>query len=190
MLWLVLISLLITSHAIAGIDPDPDGIGVYFDVDAETVSVTNSAMCYVILTNQSQSNLDRVRFSFYTRAYGSWTKFWSGDTIQTQCYLNSESITYDQNGGIPHQFYFDMVPKPEFMGNVSNRILVSFRMSAHDIDSPCRFYLYNSMYHGNGAWHTLTPSSGDPLIPVAEINGSGPVLVESTLFGSIKAMFR
>ncbi len=54
-----LFMLLVANASIAQVDPDPDGIGVYFDVEATLVSTTavtgEYVQAYLIGTNLSQS---------------------------------------------------------------------------------------------------------------------------------------
>ena len=65
---ILIATILITSSALAVVDPDPDGVGVYFDLGAdftESVVGTNFPIfVYVILTNPTGAEIQGFALSY------------------------------------------------------------------------------------------------------------------------------
>lgn len=194
---LFILLTIFVSSAQATVDPDPDGIGVYFDAEADiheiVVPVSVPFFAYVILTNPSAPEIMGYEFSA-TRAIPAG--------METMVFVLDE-IWHGYNEILP-------VEPPEQGGNFMigwgtpeptspATILVTWQIM---LLAPLvmDFHIGPSTgdFGTNGQLTYDTPtgpvsmhvSSGAPALPVATVNGSGIVPASSTSFGSLKALFR
>ena len=190
LLVLSLLAIFFIPQASAVIDPDPDGIGVYFDVNAETVhlSVDPSVVfeAYVILTNPSANQIEAFEFLY-----------------ELVVPPGMEGFVFTLNSYFPDcincVFIFDDeivvgLPIPVSLNNPHILMVQQFLLVA---PLEGQFFLgltsgeYGQLaYLSEGEMITMHPSSGNPDLPVAMINGEGVVPIERTTLGSLKALFR
>jgi len=181
-----LFMLLAANFSTAQVDPDPDGIGVYFDVEATNVSTTavtgEFVQAYLVGTNLSQSgDID------YWEAYVFPDQ---GASVSGTPY---GSFNYAMNmPGDPSWHCVALWPEPPLPAQTIT-LLASLEIQVLDDSLPiglfirgdARYRLYGSLEE-----FPLFPSSGSPDLPAATINGEAPVAIDPGAWGSLKAMFR
>jgi len=181
-----LLLLLPAGGAWSQIDPDPDGIGIYFDLEA-TVAVTTAGLgdvvqAYLVGTNLSQSgDID----------------YWGAHVCPDQGAhvggIPYGSYNYATNmPGDPCWSCIALQPDPPLPAQEIT-LLASLEINIVDGSIPIGLFLGGEdRYRINGFLDEfpLHPSSGSPSLPVATINGDVPVPVEMGTWGSVKSMFR
>ncbi len=181
-----LFMLLVANASIAQVDPDPDGIGVYFDVEATLVSTTavtgEYVQAYLIGTNLSQSgDIDY------------WEAYVFPDQGASVSGIPFGSFNYSMNmPGDPSWHCVALSPDPP-LPTQAITLLASLEIQVLDDSIPiglfvggeARYRLYGSLEE-----FPLFPSSGSPDLPVARINGAAPVSVDQGTWGTLKSMFR
>ena len=195
LLALLIIIALAAPNAQAVVDPDPDGIGVYFDLNAditETVAMPSLPFdAYVILTNPTSAEIYGISFSFNINV-----------PPESEAFLFR--LSYDVVFGCIaphldfHPFYGDVwcggtepIPGSPAVVLLRWQFMLLAPVSAE-------FYLGQSnrpdplpsAYQSEAGWVPMHVSSGDPALPVAMINGTGVVSTEATTFGRLKALYR
>ena len=178
--------LVCCSVAVAQVDPDPDGIGIYFDQEATVVAATGSTgevlQAYLVGTNLSQSgNIDYWESyvcpdqgaSVGGSPYGSYNyamnmpgdPCWSCIALYMDPPLPAQEITLLASLGI--YIEDDSVPIGLFVGGEDR-----YRIDGSLVEYP------------------MFPSSGSPDLPVATINGEAPIPVEPVTWGGVKALYK
>ena len=196
-LWLAtpLFILLLPVLALAQIDLDPNGIGIYFDADATVVSTTAAAgetvQAYLIATNPSQS--------------GEIT-WWQG-VVYPEFDPNGPPDGLAWVSGEPTNGGFNYAMNMPGMGDWScmagsfttpllfQPITVLANLSIYILDDTAPILLFAACRYWDGEWAEDTgvpfyPSSGSSSLPVATINGDAPVAVEGARWGSVKSLYR
>ncbi|MEN8007302.1 MAG: hypothetical protein ABFS42_09830 [Candidatus Krumholzibacteriota bacterium] len=185
-----------SAHAI--VDPDPDGIGVYFDLNADITEIMVPAAvpfyAYAILTNPTGGDIWGYEFSRI---------FSVPPGMEGMLYM-LERIWHGVNDGITP------VEPPDLGGNVMAGISPPLPVAPTVILVTWQFMLLTPMVvdcyvgpstgdfgtTGRLVYETATGpvpmhvSSGDPALKVATVNGTGVVAVETTTFGALKALYR
>ncbi|MEN8007303.1 MAG: hypothetical protein ABFS42_09835 [Candidatus Krumholzibacteriota bacterium] len=195
----LILTLILATMAVptaqAVVDPGPDGIGVYFDLDAditETVMTPSIPFAaYVILTNPTRAEIHAVSFSF---------------TIVVPAGMESSLFR------LSHEVIFSCIdPALDFhplYGNVQCGGDIPVPGSPTVILLRWQFVLLSTIpvdfflgqinepgpiplaYESEAGWVPMYVSSGDPALPVAKVNGTGVVPLTSTSFGNLKALYR
>lgn len=207
MKYLLLISfvLLFPPLALATVDPDPDQIGVYFDLEAETTCVATIQNvpfdAYIIITNPT-SEVSAFAFSLCLDVQpgmeGLIFRLSHGWPIG--CGIDINPVIYD---GCEDGFIRGCSePLPAGPGGVVvlteqymllADMLVEFRLGpTYAYDSTGAVVETPPHYAGpDGEIIPLGISSGDPALPVAQINGDCSVVpVENATFGRVKGLYR
>lgn len=195
--WTVWIGLLVAGSGYAAVDPDPDQIGVYFDLEAETVCREASAnvplYAYIIITNPTSDVLgsyftvcSEVPPGFEAMLF-TLPRIWPegcpppiDTSIIDECQL-----------GYMYSCYEPITPGP---GGVV--VMTHQYMLLGDI--PVDFYVgplpggdFPAYRGADDAIIPLGISSGSPDLPVAQINGDCRVVpVETATFGRLKGLYR
>lgn len=192
---LLIVAVLVAPAAHAVVDPDPDGIGVYFDLEADiTETVVTPSVpfdAYVILTNPSRAEIHAISFSFNIN-------------VPPEAEASFFRLSYEVVFGCIdplldfHPFYGDVwcggtepIPGSPAVVLLRWQFMLLAPVSAE-------FYLGQSTlsdpppmaYESEAGWVPMHVSSGDPAQPVAMINGTGVVSSEATTFGRLKALYR
>lgn len=184
------------STTFAQIDPDPDGIGVYFDAEATqvaaTVAVGGSVEAYLIATNPSGTGTLELWEAIVSPASDEPAAFIVGTPV------DGFNMTTGMPGNPSYRFAVAMdAPSPELQPIMVLATLEIFVYEegplgilvggGEDIEDRC-YYRTDDFYHGPET--TLRPSSGDVGLPVAVINGPAPVDVKARSWDEVKAIYR
>lgn len=178
--------------AMGQIDPDPDGIGVYFDEAATIVSTPASPFstihAYLILTHPSAVG-----------GIASWKAFFStfplGDLTSVVGCVGGEP-RFGVNFWIPmsgceYMQFFVVTEIPQPLLPVT--VLADLEILPMGEPGPIGLFVDEVLYSTvgvEGPHITCMPSSGDPGLPVAMINGTAPVPAQAQSWGGVKALFR
>ena len=182
-----LLLLLFATPGLAEIDPDPDGVGVYFDQDATvvvgTAAVGEEVDIYLIATNPTRAG-GLALWESGVAAVGPYAQVWGWPTngFNTAMNMPGESwFHFIVFGGTPMQqlapitVLAHLVVRPEEPGTIELRLLqTTYRLED----------LYTSPDY------PLYPSSGSLDLPVAVVNGEAPVAVEAATWGALKSLYR
>jgi hypothetical protein len=193
---LLLVSLMATT-AFAQIDPDPDGIGVYFDMAATQVSydatVNVPFFAYVCITNPTAAEVHGLEFGYQVNVPAGL------DGLFFRLLQTVPAGAVDL-GNSTNKLMGDFVvglasplPAAASVPFVTWQFMLLTPMSVE-------FYITGSTvpslpggepaYEIGGSIRKLQQSTGGDGFPVATINGPAPVAVEETSFGSVKSLFR
>ena len=179
------------SAAIAQIDPDSDGIGVYFDEGATqvvaNVSVGESVNAYLIATNPSQPG---------TLALWEAVVVPSGPGLVLGSPVGGFNMSTNMPGNPGYGFTVSMDdPYPALqaitiLATLDISVLEEGSIGLHvfgggSYDLPN--YRVNDFY---GPDHFLYPSSGSCDMPTAVINGMGPIANKQWSWAGVKSLFR
>lgn len=184
---IVVVLLLLPATTVwSQLDPDPDGIGIYFDQGASIVAATAEqgefVPAYLIGTNLSQSgDID----------------FWEAFVIPGEGAMVSGTPygAFNLAMNMPGDprwhcvVYWPEIPLPA----QPITLLASLHIQVWDDTVPIGLYFSGEeRYRIEGTLEEipLYPSSGSIDLPVAVINGEAPVANESGTWGAVKAMFR
>jgi hypothetical protein len=173
----------------AQVDPDPNGVGIYFDLAA-----TQNALTVAIPPG---GHVDLVAYLVATR-------------VSAPGFVRNVAgrVAWDQNDVYPAGGLHGWDPCREWapvplddyicawfgvsvlaIGDAV--VLRSYGVRLYDTGRPLRFFIPEmSLTTWNNVEITLHPSSGNASLPVAVINGEAPVSVESAPWGSLKALYR
>ena len=177
---------LFSGLALAQIDPDPDGIGIYADLAATQNSMffTGYPMLEVYLIG---TNLTAT-----TTIYGIdlGLRISSPDAILAGASFPADGTNLKD---LPHIFV--AFPPGNLMpGNIVHLATLSvFTMTSE----PVELFIEDTEY-GQPSYYvapdsdmiSLNQSSGSAKLPVFRFNGLGPVESESTSWGELKSLFR
>ncbi len=200
----LLLASLIASSAFAVVDPDPNGIGIYFDVTANETSLTiNPSIpfnAYLILTNTDAPAISAYEVGYRnvvpagmegllfrlasTIANGVVTGLDLGDSSDILAGDHIVGLAAPLVAGpatVLHAWQY-MILSPDmtmemYISAASQSSLPGIYPVILNSDSSTLFQAYHS-----------TGIDGD--LPVAGVNGPVPVAVEDASFGSVKSLFR
>jgi hypothetical protein len=187
----VFLLLVLATGAIAQIDPDPDGFGIYFDYGASQVSVaapegTESITAYLVLTNPSvQGNLTHWSASVWTFL----------DEPGYAAIFGSPYNGYNLETNMPgsEHWVFEVSVYPDHPATEIT-MLAHLTILPYVFDEPINLYVgagYESAGYGTDAGGAyFHPSSGGWDLPVAVINGTAPVAVDVESWGMLKTLYR
>lgn len=181
------------SGALAQIDPDPDGIGIYFDLEATQISTTvevgDVVTGYLIATNPSQEGglstwVATVR-STVLEVY-IWGSPINGINVATNMPPGGSifSFVVSQNTPLPP------LQSITLLGTLGITVMADgpIGLEVHG-GWELEFPMYR-VDEFDSPDHWLYPSSGNVDQPVAVINGPAPVATEPLLWGQVKSLFR
>jgi len=184
----------------ATVNPDPDEIGVYFDLNADTVCTTVGPnipfFANLIITNPSASEVWGIEFSLCPQISGGgenllfqlgeiWSAGFIDQPVETDWCLDGKAIGF-----------YEQVPQ---VGENVVLVRIQYMLLA---DIAVEFYIGPNpdetiedglpAYVGaNGVVVPLNVSSGDPGLPVAAVNGQCNVVpVETRTFSGVKCLYR
>jgi len=188
-----------TGPAIGTVNPDPDEIGLYFDLNADTACTTVEPdipfYAYAIITHPSSQEIWGVEFSLCAEISG-------GD--ESQLFLLEETWAVGWNDvGVWEDLCTGRVggfvsPVPQ---TGENAVLVRFQFMM-TADLSIKFFIgpyalqaiddgLPAYLGANDEVLPLSVSSGSPDLPVAAVNGEcNVVAVETRPFSSVKCLFR
>jgi len=202
MFWLLVLLILAAAsvpQASAVIDPDPDGIGVYFDLAADQNQTGAPAsvpvFAYVILTNPTGDEIQGFEFAYHIsvppgmeallfRLQMGWPPEVPLDLTLPIYDTFSDEIVAVTSTPIPASsavilltWQFLLLAPMEtnfFLGPTSGEPPSNGRLTYVSETEPVAMNL----------------STGGPDVPVATINGDAAVPISSSTFGSLKTLYR
>jgi len=191
--FVVFFCVLMTSGVLAQVDPDPNGLGIYFDENATLVSMTveegtETVTAYLILTNPSvEGNL--IHWAAGISSYLDTP----GNAAITGFNVHGHNLAINMPGSANWIFEVSVNDDPPFP-TTENTILAEIMIWPMVYDVPINLYVtlgYESGGYGtdNGGAE-FHPSSGDWNLPVAVINGQAPVATESYTLSRVKSLYR
>ncbi len=187
--------LLLPVLAIPQTDPDPNGIGIYFDTDATVVSTTAAAwetvQAYLIATNISQSGEitwwhGHVYPEFDPMGPPDGIAWVSGDPTNGGFNYSMNMPGMGDWSCLASSFTTPLLIQPI-------TVLANLTIQVFDDTLPIRLFASCQFWNGEWAEETgipLYPSSGSDSLPMATINGDAPVAVDCLEWSSIKTMYR
>jgi hypothetical protein len=191
-----MVSLMATS-AFAVADGDPDMLGVYFDVNADPYAININAnmpfFAYVMITNPSASEVHGLEFGYdVVPPAGS-----EGSIFRLANNLPAGSVDLGNNDDLLSGDYVVGLASPLVGGPATTFVTWQFMllvpMSVDIFLGPSSVESIDDglpAYEIGGSILPLGLSTGGTSVPVAVVNGIGPVAVEEASFGSVKSLFR
>ncbi len=191
---ILIATMLVASAAVAQLDPDDDGIGVYFDpcacVNCLTLDAGNHNG-YLVITHPTSPI-----------GVGGWE---AKMTVEGPAYIVNMSLEGDAiNVATRPDEYIVGVAAPLYNPYSFPAIVVAIMdILIVDTAAPVNFYLDGVYFHSgperfpaylDGVDYDiikmLQQSTGGPEFPVATINGECAVAVESESWDGVKALYR
>ncbi len=199
---LLILLALSAPQVLATADPDPDGIGVYFDLQADIwqnwIGANIPFNAYVILTNPSGEEILGYEFAYQLLVTPGMENliFGLGIVFPDFVPIVPPWPIYDIFAGEVVKGPFAPAPMP---GNPAV-VLATWQFMLLTPNIWAEFYLAptsgEGMTNGRLAYDseagpvTMYTSTGHPEIPVATINREGVVPITETTYGSLKALYR
>ena len=193
---LLLVSLMATS-AFATLDPDPDGIGVYFDLNGEInetfVGVNVPFFAYVTITNPTAAEVHGLEFGYSIVT----TPGFEGSFFRLANGLPAGAVDLGNSTSPGLGDYVVGLASPLPAAAAVPFVTWQFLMLA---DFTMDFYIGASTvpsldpavpaYEIGGSILPLQQSTGGASTAVATVNKFAPVATEESSFGSLKSLFR
>lgn len=187
-----------TAHAV--VDPDPDQVGVYFDANADVnaLSITPYVLfpAFIVVTNATRSTVDgfalRYRLEVPPGLEGLLFRLIAtGGPGDDGCIVDCDSTDIYDDFFVTHF----LTPVPATAATVVKAwqfmLLTDFGIEFHLEPIPAGDYGgISPAYFSGGEEIPLGVSSGSYLLPVAVVNGEGPVALQEASFGAVKALYR
>ncbi len=193
----VLVLVFSGTSVFAQVDPDPNGIGIYFDQGATVNSAvitegTDVVTAYLILTNPSlEGNLD-----FWTCRVSTYLDDpFQGTTISGGPVNGTNIIVSNMPGSFSWSFRVYNYDDPPLEATFAT-VLSELEILVVDFDRPIFLYVRGGGVDGEVGYSvgpegaSMNPSSGSWDLPVAVINGEAPVVTESQSWGQLKSLYR
>jgi len=197
LLVLLALSALMASAAFAQADPDPDGISVYFDLEAtQTCTVTTAnfeqVFAYLMITNPSRGGVSGWEVNVTTTG-GFTAPSWATEA--------GADLGGDASGAF-QEFFVGIGPSPlALMGSVVHVATFScYVFSPADVvEFFIEPYTTSSIPENPAPCYTdpievgiivpLQVASGSYELPVAQVNACTVVETEARSWGGVKALF-
>ncbi len=180
--------------AFAQVDPDHDGIGIYFDQGATTNSAvvaegTVSVTAYLILTNPTfGGNLVHWAARVSCDPNSPYQASIAGTVY------NGTNIDIDNMPGSSHWSFEASVDQQPPYPVSEITILAELLVYPATYSEPIYLFVTEGpeypAYGAEEGWAYYQPSSGSLDLPVAVINGDAPVPTENQSWGQLKSLFR
>jgi hypothetical protein len=201
------LACVVATSAFAVIDPDPNSIGIYFDLNADTncsdQSVSVPFMAYLILTNTTAPTVSAYEVGYLNVGPGPGQLFRlssliaNGDMTGLDLGENGDPMMGDHIVGLSspipgnpatvlHSWNYMLLAQVGMEMYISAASQSSLEGPFPVILNANGNILFNA-FHSTGG--PPTPD-GDPGIPVATVNGDCVVGTEAVSFGSVKSLFR
>ena len=182
-------ALLLPTAALAQVDPDPDGVGIYFDEGA----TLNATLAEVVPPNPGSATAwliaTRVATPGFVQHFEGQVE-WEGYGAEAYPYL---PVGWDMCWEMPVSNYDHLCVEvgPSLLAAGDIVILTRYDVFLWVPDVTMRFFLRSlRLWLYPATEVALHPANGDWNLPIAVINGEAPVPVESAAWGSVKSLFR
>ena len=196
----LLLASLVATSAFAVIDPDPDMMGIYFDLEADVNCSEQMASvpfwAYLILTNTTAPTVSAYEVGYRNEGPGPGQLFRlnsliaNGDMTGLDLGENADPMMGDHIVGLSSP-----IPgNPATVLHAWNYMLLAqvsmdmFITSASQTSIPGPYPVV--LNASTSTLFQVGQSTGGPDIPVASVNGDCPVATEDVSFGSVKSLFR
>ncbi len=199
---LLILLALSAPQVLATADPDPDGIGVYFDLQADIwqnwIGANIPFNAYVILTNPSGEEILGYEFAYQLLVTPGMENliFGLGIVFPDFVPIVPPWPIYDIFAGEVVIGPFAPAPMP---GNPAV-VLATWQFMLLTPNIWAEFYLGPTSgdgvtdgrlaYDSEAGWVSMNNSTGNPEIPVATVNLEAPIPITETTYGSLKALYR
>jgi len=195
----VLLMFLFTGHTGAVVDPDPNSLGVYFDLNADVnyldVAPDTEFWAYVTLTNPTWDNVKAFEFGYELVVPAGM----EGMIFRLADTLPPTSVSCGPGPDILQGEYINGMgtPYPTSEATILVKLLY-LTLAPMTID----FYLgptsvpsvpdgLPAIQNADNFIMAVGVSSGDVNLPVAEVNtGHQPVAAENATWGQVKSLYR
>lgn len=202
----LLLASVVATSAFAVIDPDPNGIGIYFDLTAD-VNCSEQApsipfWAYLVLTNTTAPTVSAYEIGYRNVGPGPGQLFRlnsliaNGDMTGLDLGDNADPLEGDHIVGLSapipgdaatvlHSWQYMLlapVSMDMYISSASQSSIVGPWPVILNAETSTLFNAFNS----TGG----PPEEGEPFPPVASVNGDCVVAVEEASFGSVKSLFR
>ncbi len=201
-LLVLVLSCLMASSAFAVIDPDPDMLGIYFDMNADDncmfVEANTPFFAYLILTNSTAPAINAYEFSFYNCVCTG---------LESNLFMMSSNIAHGADvGGIDVGTHTPI--SGEYIVGLAESIPTTEATILHSWQYMLLAVLPVQMFIGpspvpslpgglpvvqnaeGSILMTVGTSTGGPDIPVATLNTDCVVAIENVSWGDVKALYR
>jgi hypothetical protein len=196
----LLLATLVATSAAAVVDPDPDMMGIYFDVSADNNCYTATPnvpfFAYAIVTNTTTAGIDAYEFSYemVVPVGSEGLLFRLANNIANGA---ASGVDVGESGPLGGDHIVGLAtPLP-----ASPAIIVHawqyMLLGAFPVDVYLRAASVPSLPGGfpvvqgvGTGLMTVGQSTGGPEIPVATINGDCVVATEDASWGSVKSLYR
>jgi hypothetical protein len=192
---LLLVSLMATS-AFAVVDPDDNMMGIYFDLEADTLSKDATAnvpfMAYLMITNSTYPELSGFEASYRVETPAGMGGLFFRLAEDLQGGLNVSVGNTAVNGEYIVGWPSPRPATPAFVA-VSWQLMLLGEFQADIYLGPTSAPSIDNGLPAieiGGAIRSVGLSTGGAGIPVAVVNGMAPVAEEMESFGNVKALFR
>jgi hypothetical protein len=196
LLVLLMISLMATS-AFAVVDEDPDMLGVYFDASADqnalNIGINIPFFAYVMITNPSEANVWGLEFGYDVVVPAGF----EGLIFRLANNLPAGSVDLGNSTSLFSGDYVaglaSPLPGQPVTTFVTWQFMILTPMTVELFLGPSQVESISDglpAYEYGGQIKSLGLSTGGPGVPVAVVNGTGPVANEEASFGSVKSLFR
>ena len=174
------------------IDPDPDGIGIYFDEEATQNSAWGGpwepVFAYLVGTHLSQEG-GIVYWEAVVRATGDIAYMGGAPMFGQNMVMNMPGSTHCG---------FIVLSPSEPIPVSGTVVLAGVYFVLYTGTAPTWIFVYgydrpNPVYSIDsygGPYHDMYVSSGDTALPVAAINGEAPIPTTMHTWGDVKALYR
>jgi len=191
-----ILNVAIVANVAAQIDPDPDGIGVYFDLEAtQVVAMAEEGefvTAYLFATNISQPG----GVVFWEASIEPNITVPPDDPAAWAGYIYGAPVdSYNYAMNVPGDPSWHCIAMPQPPLPVAPLTLLAY-LSIHILDGsyPIALYVtYDPLYSvvgTDGPYHDLFHSSGAEDLPVAVINGQGPIAAQAATWSQLKSLYR
>ena len=195
----VLLSVAIATPAFATVDPDPDQIGIYFDLNADVTCIEVAPSvpfwAYVVITNPSSAEIFGVEFGLCVDTFGAGEGmlFSLGEEWWISVLINPVEFDWCTEG-VTVGSAEPLLPQGAnaFVVGLQYMMLTEMSLDFYLVSTPTQSIEDGlPAYLGTGdVVRPLGVSSGDPDLPVASVNGCNAVTVEVSSFGGMKCLYR
>jgi hypothetical protein len=192
---------LIATSAFAVIDPDPNMMGIYFNVDADINCITTPAntpfFAYLVLTNTTAPAINAYELGFINAVPAGMEGmiFALASTIANGVVPGVNVGVSDALGGDLIVGLAEALPAQPalILHSWQYMLLAEFPMEMFIMQSsaPSIEGVYPVVQNAEGSiLMQVGQSTGGPDIPVAAVNNGCAIPVEEASFGSVKSLFR
>ena len=198
---ILLLASLVATSAFAVIDPDPDMMGIYFDLDADVNCITTPAnapfFAYLILTNTSAPAINAYELGLVNAV----PEGMEGMIFRLASNI-ADNVVNGVNVGVNDALGGDYIvglaePLPAqpalILHSWQYMLLAEFPVEMFIMQSsaPSIEGVYPVVQNAEGSiLMQVGQSTGGPDIPVAAVNNGCAIAVEEASFGSVKSLFR